>query len=254
MIALLAGIGGIISQLLFFYPFQIFAGTVFFDFLFSLAIYGLVVITALVALAQIYRPTVTGFLQGMLWLGASSLVTMIVLFVEVSYFHGPTLAGWIIEIASLALGVIAAILLMISWSPAAERRQARQIRGLPLMLLGVAGLSQIPVLIFYVRMGNALSLTSYHYYALGSTGVLVALGITWYAMSLRPRALGGAVVLGWVTAAAMLLTINIIQWWSSYLFDSLNFWVILGYVLLAAVVVLTIIYVRKPSDLEASPN
>ena len=40
----------------------------------------------------------------------------------------------------------------------------------------------------------------------------------------------------------------------SNLFGFLNFCVILGYVLLAAVVVLTIIYVRKPSDLEASLN
>ena len=55
VIALLAGIGGVISQLFWFYPFQITAGTRFFYFVFSLAIYGLIIIAALIALAQIYR-------------------------------------------------------------------------------------------------------------------------------------------------------------------------------------------------------
>ena len=252
--ALLAGIGGIISQLVYFDNLQATAGSRFFWFLLSVAIYGLVAIAALIALARIYRLIITGFLQGMLWLGVSSLVAIIASLVEFSAFNrGQVLAGLIIEAVSLALGVTAAILLMISWSPAAERRQARQIRGLPLMLVGVAGLSQIPVLIFYVRLSNELN-SSYYYYAQASVGVLVAVAITWYAMSLRTRALGGALVLGWVTAVAMVFAIELARDWPffSYSFMSdLKVYAILGYVLLAAVVTLTIIYVRKPSDTEA---
>jgi hypothetical protein len=192
----------------------------------------------------------------MLWPGAALLVAIIVLIVQFSRFlHGRVLAGLIIEVVSLAVGIIAAILLMISWSPAAGRRRARQIRGLPLTLLGVAGLSQIPVLISYVKIGDLND--SDYYYVLGSAGVLAALAVTWYAMSLRQRALGGALVLGWVTVAAMFLTIKTTQNWayfSGFSFSGvLLFCVILGYVLLAAVVVLAIIYVRKPSELEALP-
>ena len=248
--ALLAGIGGIISQLVFFNNLVITAGTLFFWFLLSLAIYGLVAIAALIALAQIYRLIITGFLQGILWPAASSLIAIIASLVEFSSSdHGQVLAGLIIEVVSLVLGVTAVILLMISWSPAAERRQARQIRGLPPMLVGVAGLSQIPVLIYYVRVGNEFN--SYYFYAQASAGVLVAVAITWYAMSLRPRALGGALVLGWVTAAAMVFAIDLARDWPlfSYSFlGDLKVYAILGYVLLAAVVMLTIIYVRKPSD------
>jgi hypothetical protein len=249
--ALLTGIGGVISQLLIFNPFYITAGAVFFHFLFSLAIYGLVVIAALIGLTQIYRLMITRFLQGMLWLGAASLVTIIVLFGEVSY-NGLALDGLIIEVVSLALGVIAAILLIISWGAAVERRPARQIRGLPLMLVGVAGLSQIPVLISDVRIADELQ-GFYYFYAQGITGFLVALAVTWYAMSLRPRALGGALVLGWATAAAAVFAIELAQNLPSYpsIFEPSA---IPGYFLLAIVAVLTIIYVRKSSDLEISPN
>ena len=91
---------------------------------------------------------------------------------------------------------------------------------------------------------------SLYFYILGSAGVLVGLGVTWYAMCLRARTLGGALVLGWVTAAALML--------ASYMTVSpagvLLFWNVLECVLLAAVVVLTIFYVRGPSDLDSSAN
>ena len=253
VLAFLAGVGGFISQVLFFNPFNISSLTIGnFSMLFRLTTYGVVAIVAVVALAQINRLTISGFLQGMLWPGVSSVVAIIVLIVQAhSFLQGQTLAAWIIEAVSLALGVIGAILLMISWSPATERRPARQIRGFRLMLLVVAGLSQVPALVFYVRIGDALNL--YYYYALGSLGILVALAVTWYAMSLQPRTLGGALVLGWATVAAMLLTIET-TYNGPYLSGLIVFCVILGYVLLAAVIVFAIIYVRKPSELEASPD
>jgi hypothetical protein len=69
-------------------------------------------------------------------------------------------------------------------------------------------------------------------------------------MCLRGPALGGALVLGWVTVAALTL--------ASYITLSPNgvllFWSVLECVLLAAVVVLTIFYVRGPSDLDGSAS
>ena len=76
--------------------------------------------------------------------------------------------------------------------------------------------------------------------------------VTWYAMSLRARALGGALVLGWVAIAALTLTADITLWpWTT---GVEHFCVVLEGVLLAIVVVLTVFYVREPSDLDASAN
>jgi hypothetical protein len=73
----------------------------------------------------------------------------------------------------------------------------------------------------------------------------------------RRLPLGAALVLGWVTAAAMVFAIELAWDWPllsfSFLGD-LRVYPILGDVLLAAVAILTIIYVRKPPDLETSPN
>ena len=76
------------------------------------------------------------------------------------------------------------------------------------------------------------------------------LAVTWYAMSLRARALGGALVLGWVTVAALALMNNVTEW--SRLTGVERFWSVLECVLLATVVVLAIFYVRGPSNLEGS--
>ena len=121
------------------------------------------------------------------------------------------------------------------------------------MLLGAAVFSQIAALIFYVTVfGGLPSFLPLYYYILGSAGVLVVLAVTWYAMSLRARALGGALVLGWVTVAALELMKNMTAW--SAMTGVERFYTVLECVLLATVVVLTIFYVRGPSDLDSSAN
>ena len=121
------------------------------------------------------------------------------------------------------------------------------------MLLGAAVFSQIAALIFYVTVfGGLPSFLPLYYYILGSAEVLVVLAVTWYAMSLRARALGGALVLGWVTVAALELMKNMTAW--SAMTGVERFYTVLECVLLATVVVLTIFYVRGPSDLDSSAN
>ena len=66
------------------------------------------------------------------------------------------------------------------------------------MLLSAAVFSQIATLIFYVSVfGELPCFLPLYSYILGSVGVLVGLAVTWYALSLRARVLGGALVLGW---------------------------------------------------------
>jgi serine/threonine protein kinase len=195
--ALLAGVGWITGRAYY--------GFAFSDpgFYFYLAIYVVIVVAALAALMQIQRLIITGFLVGMLWLAASRLVFDIKQSLEeVSGYSGRFLAGQDIEITALALAVIAATLLIVSWSPAADRCPARQIRGLPVILLGVAGLSQIPVLIFYVNIGAYGFGFPGYWDMLGIVGALIVLEVALYATSLRVRVLGGALVLGWIAVAA----------------------------------------------------
>ena len=208
---------------------------------------------AVLALVQINRLVIIGFLQGMWWSAAPSLAATIVIVVHLSGDTVRRLAAVLLSFTSYALGVIAAVLLMVSWSPAADRRRAPPTRALPVMLLGAVGLSQIAALIFYVTVGRTIPAYDYRslfFYILGSAGVLVGLAVAWYAMSLRARTLGGALVLGWVIFAALMLTFVM----TLPLTDVLLFWGVLEYVLLATVVVLTVFYIREPSDLDASAN
>ena len=74
-------------------------------------------------------------------------------------------------------------------------------------------------------------------------------------MSLRERALGGALVVGWVTIAALLTCQWVIEFWSvSTTWGIGHFCAVLSFVLMATVVILTIVYMRQPSELEDSVN
>ena len=248
VIALLAGITGFISQVLLHdsFPSDV-------NFFVNLAIFVVPAVVAVIALAQIHRLVIIGFLQGMWWLAVPYMAANIVTITHIPDFvTGRLLAATLLKFTSYALGVIAAILLMVSWSRAADRCRAPRIGVFPVMLLGAVSLSQIAALIFYVNQGQHQSFfpDSLYYYILGCVGVPVVLAVTWYGMSLRAHALGGALILGWVTIAVLTLMNNVTQW--SRLTGVERFWGVLECVLLATVVALTIFYVREPSDLDSS--
>jgi Caspase domain len=249
VIALLAGIGGLISQVLGHH-----SSDSSVTFLFNLAIFAVPVVTAVIALMQIHRLVIIGFLQGMSWQAVPFLAASTVLVAHLSGAPGRGLAGTLLSVTSYALGVIAALLLMVAWNPAADGHQALRIGVLPVMLLAAVGLGQIAVLIFYVTVGRWISsfdsLTSMFLYILGSVGVLVGLAVTWYAIALRTRTLGSALILGWVTVAALTLA-SIISLPTP---DSFLFWSVLACVLLAAAALLAVLYMRGASGLEDPAN
>ena len=135
---------------------------------------------------------------------------------------------------------------MVAWSPAADGHRAPRIGVLPVMLLAAVGLSQIAVLIIYVTVGRELPSysSSLYLYILGSAGVLVGIAVIWYAMALRTRVLGGALILGWITTAALMQVSTTILSPAGVLF----FWSVLACVLLAAAAGLAVFYMRGPSD------
>jgi hypothetical protein len=270
VVALLGGIAGIIAQLqardgsltliLGDYTYQ--NGIAYF---FSIVIFVVFVVVAAIVLMRIQSLVLIGFLQGMLWLAAPSLVASIVILGQLSRAGGRVLEVALLEFSSYALGVVAAILLRVSWSPAIDRHRTPQIRGLPIILLGAAALSQISSLIYYVTISGtpARYIGLYYYfgqigaylYILGIAGVLVVSAVTWYAINLRARALGGALVLGWVTIAALMTCLWVTWTWGfSTTWSVGHVCAVLSFVLMAAVVMLTITYVRRPAEVEGAAN
>jgi Caspase domain len=243
VIALLAGIGGFISLVLAHHS----SGAAF---LFNLASFAVPVVTAVIALTQIHRLVIIGFLQGMSWQAASALAANSVTVAHLSNSTGRDLAVALLGVTSYALEVIAALLLLVAWSPAADERRAPRIGVLPVMLLAAVGLSQVAALIFYVTVGGEAGSfsRSLYLYILGSAGVLVGLAVTWYAMALRIRVLGGALILGWITTAALMQVPFTIVSPAGVLL----FWSVLACVMLAAAAVLAVFYMHGPSDSEGA--
>jgi hypothetical protein len=269
VIALLAGVTGLVAEILVTGP-----GTPDAYRVVSVAAYVVFIAVAIAALLRIHRLVLVGFLQGIWWVALTYLVGDIV---DVSVNHlsrlwGRYLTGSLVGTLSDILGVIAATLLLMSWASAAERRRAPKLRGLPAGLLCAVGLSQLAELIFYGNLYKYHSIYGYGTYgfvitAQHSAAIFVGLALTWYAVSLQNRALGGALVLGWatITAAFLLADTAGAFWWRHYYYpgsyslssyissDSLSrIWGIIACVLLVLVVILTVIYMRRPSDPEPS--
>jgi hypothetical protein len=205
---------------------------------------------ALIALLRINRLVILGFLQGMYWPIAAALIGNIV-WVSVDHLFGDSgraLAGDYADIIGNALGVFAAILLIISWNQAAARYRTWKFRRLPVMLVCGVGLSQIAQFIYYYT--DYYSATSTAVY---SAEILVGLALAWYATSLRARILGGALMLGWVTMTAVSIIADMtISPWSEHATGYVS--AVFACVLLAIVVILTIIYIRGPSGVRLRNN
>jgi hypothetical protein len=174
------------------------------------------------------------------WFVAGDIVNFLFNHVLRNY-AGRALAGEIFLIVSDVAGVGAVILLLVAWSPAVGKLRAPRLSVLPVMLLCGVGLSQGAQMILYV--------TQYRRpvdYIQGIAAILVGLVITWYAISLRTAAHGGALVLGWAITSTFVAIINVTPW--SSLNGTGRLVGVLGCVVTATVVILAISYMRQPSE------
>jgi Caspase domain len=234
-IALLAGISGLIALALHYLP--SYYGNLFFASATYLTIAGAAIVVLL--LVRMGQLTAIGFLQGLCWPAVAFTVLDIwdVAVNRESALNGRSPGAFFAGVLADVLAASAAVLLLVSWRPAVDRRRASGLRPLPVVLLGGVGLSQVAGTAFWVHgYPNFLS------YVLGIAGLVVGLAVAWYAVSLRAHALGGALVLGWAITSA-LVTVGFGTW------SALGTLVL---VLLAAVVILAIIYWRQPSDADPS--
>jgi hypothetical protein len=251
VIALLAGIAGLASQVL---EHSSYESDPIFSFI--LGLYAMPTVVAVIALMKRDRPVIIAFLLGLWWLAVSWIASDVVTVTQLSSATGNYLAGFLVEYASDALGAIAAIFLVVSLNPVAAARRAPRIGVFTVVLLGAAGFSQIAASIFWgneyrqiAAEDTSASLSySLEYSILGIAGVFVVLAVTWYALSIRARALGGALVLGWVSTAAFFPVIQM----SNLTLDSAGEHLsdVLECALLATVVILTIRYVRRAPGLD----
>ena len=234
-IALLAGIAGLIALALHYLP--SYYGNLFFASATYLTIAGAAIVVLL--LVRMGQLTAVGFLQGLCWPAVAFTVLDIwdVAINRESALNGRSPGAFFAGVLADVLAASAAVLLLVSWRPAVDRRRPGGLRPLPVVLLGGVGLSQVAGTAFWVHgYPNILS------YVLGIAGLVVGLAVTLYAVSLRAHALGGALVLGWAITSA-LVPVGFGTW------SALGTLVL---VLLAAVVILAIIYWRQPSDADPS--
>jgi hypothetical protein len=207
--------------------------------LFALASYLVIAGVAIAALSQINRLVIVGLLQGLCW-PAVAYVTFDVVTVAANPSSGLT-GQVIVNAIADALAAGSAIVLLISWRPAVDSRRPSGFQPLPMMLLGSVGLSQIAGAFAWVATGRAVPRYGVGtFYILGIAALLVGLAITWYAVSLRAHALGGALVLGWAITSA-LIGLGFNRWAG---------WAALELVLLGAVAILAIIYWLRPSGAD----
>jgi hypothetical protein len=228
-IALLAGISGLISLALHYLSGSY--GNVFF----ASAAYLTTAGAAIAVLVRVDRLVTVGFLQGLTWPAAAYTAVDIwnVTVARATTLNDYPVGALTASILADVLAASAAILLLVSWRPAVDRRRATGLRPLPVVLVAGVGLSQVAGLAVWVH-GDSHADS----YVLGIAALLVGLAVTWYAVSLRAYAPGGALVLGWAITSA-LVTVGFGTW------SALSALVL---VLLAVVVVLAIIYIRQPSD------
>jgi hypothetical protein len=168
----------------------------------------------------------------------------------------PPLDALIAQYVSDALGVTAAILLLVSWGPAVADGRVLRARALPVLMLGAAGFSQVSNALFlatdwrhYHIQSLAVALDDF---MIGIASAFVALALTCYGMTLRTRALGGSLILGWVTAAAAFPLAYMSNWPIDTAAE--RCYSISGLILLAIVVMLTVVYVRKTPNADPATS
>jgi hypothetical protein len=235
-LALLAGVAGLVSQVLLLARLS---GLWYCGF----AVYLVSTAVAVAALRRIDRLVVLGLLQGAWWIALSFAAGDVVVYsIEHVYgITGPPLAGFWVQTASDVLGVGAAVLLSVAWSPAVAWRRAPRLSPLAVMLVCGVALAQIGVLIatFHQQGANAVGDTA------GIAQLVVGLAVTWYAVNLPDSALGGAVVVGWSAVSVL------------WFFDSMSPLTVsgvVGFMLLAAVLLLLGLAYMHEGTLETPPS
>jgi len=154
---------------------------------------------------------------------------------------GSYLVAYYIADLSDVLGVVGLILVGVALLPAAARRRVPKLSGLPAILLGSVALSGMAQIALFASFPNFTGA----YVTEGLVALAIGLLLAWYALSLEARSLAGALLLGWSATTCIVFLVNLTVW--SSLSGAERSWVVLGLLIMAVVIVLTINYLRLPA-------
>jgi hypothetical protein len=149
-------------------------------------------------------------------------------------------------------GVVAVVLLLIALRGSAERGRRVAAGSLPTLLFCVVVLAAV---VWRVQELTRLIAPQYHSYSLfypsddypyvisAVVALLVTVAVAWYALTLKDRLLGGAMLLGWLATEIFVFLAFITQgWFNRHRTVADN---ILVAILLATSVLLTLVYMRR---------
>ena len=149
-------------------------------------------------------------------------------------------------------GVIAVVLLLVALRGSAERSGWPSGRSLPALLFCVVILAAVvwraqELARFIAPQYSSASFSypsdDYPYVVVAVVALLVTVVVAWYALTLKNRSLGGAMLLGWsVTEIFVFLAFITQGWFIRHRTVADN---VLAAVLLAASVILTLVYMRR---------
>ncbi len=158
------------------------------------------------ALPRFRRLGVLGFLQGSMWPRTGVLANYLAgtLFDHMFRNPGEFFASYVYGIVSTALALLAAVILLLAWRPAAARRRSPQAGPRTVLIMVTIALA-----VAAYTVGTVLVGTSAPNYALAVVESATGLAVGWYALSLRSRGLGAALLLGWTVQAALVATVDV---------------------------------------------
>jgi hypothetical protein len=226
----------------------------------SLSLVSILVPTAVIIAAlarRKYWPPLFALLQGMSWAIATWVVYDIVAIPadHIFSYTGRALGDFLISAISDVLVLLTATLIIISWNRSVDKHRAPAFRVLPVTLLCGVGLVQVDRLIVHVEAYGS-SAVFYANHTQDSAAILVGLCVAWYALRIRNRTLGGAMLLGWFCIAAIYFAIDGTATSADIFTGTEGVFNILEAVFLPLMLSLIIVYMRKRpgSDPGVSPS
>jgi hypothetical protein len=251
-LALLAGIAGLSSHHLQ-YPAPASGAFIFFE----QAFYAVPVAVALAAVAlRSYRPVLLVLRQGLWWPSAAWLACDLVVAAQhQGLTSSSAIAGNDLPAAADVLGMAAAVLLLAAGKSGAGRSSVRRRGVLPAVLVCCVTASQVTGLVVY--QSAAFSPAAHRFLTQGIPAVAVGLGVSWYAMSVRAPAPGGAILLGWCTTTPVWLISTVLyvcKELDASLMTGPRISAALELVLLAVALILSVAYMRRRSGPDPDPR
>ena len=244
-------LGSVVACGSFLYPGPLTPGTAI-----ILTLYVIAAVLAVWLLARRTSAALAAILLG-LWVPAAGFLASDFAAIAADHsfrYTGSTLASYYAGDLSDVLGVAGLIVLWSAWRSNRTAGPPGSRGGMPVILICGAVLIAVAEVVIYVSFGReSLNPFSSYDYVFGAAELVVAVVVVLIATSVRSRALGGAILLGWA-ATTSAVPLGLLINWSSYLVlvKACSVGMVL---LLVAFVMITVIYMNQhPRQRAAVPG